>query len=923
MPIKRILWDGNAGRDIHVLRGGVTRDLTHALKFVRDTDDKVFFADDYLVEVADVTLTFTPVFKRTLQGGEFVGDANGIRVSRATGFVSVSDVIPFNVKHNFLIEVEAKNDGNQKVFREAIRVHVHGSVTQVWLSPAQLTVRPISGPGEAFSSQYRFSVRAQFDDGLVGDLTDGHGVTWNEPAGHVDAASGRISILATDHPGDTFPVAATLPLGLGGASTPAGPRVRIESSLRTQATPPQITLVAGAGVPGIAAVEDSLNILLVADGFRLEDQNAFNTIVDGLVHHLTASQLTKPFDLLSNRKNFWKLFVPATERGLSIGSEVTTFGIHPFAATIPAARRPPDNPPAPEPPPQWNISHLLYAVGLPVHGDAAIARTPAALRLEWTRLLQTDPGPNLLSDDVIFQWKLMAKRSLVEDVDDGFPGLSLGAIPIASAPDTDILALHENRVGVAGRTLRKVVGTLGNATTTLADGRPIGLLWREEGTAVSATTNTTGYAIGARLITLAAAGTGNIRDGDTVTFAADPHTYLVETGLGVDVSAGGTIKLAAPGLLAAIPASAVPVTLAPFRHRNADCVVILTALRGGRPANTDAPPGRFLALACGSEEVFAVKAVPGKNAFALDLPAAPASVPSSVARTLAHELGHSLGLGDEYVDFAEPFPETAKLAFGNLQRESDAQIPNPADPTKRLLHGDQIQWIWHRITAAALVNGDITSGPGLDEARIPVDVPSRFAVGNVLRLRVRPPRRALKKFDQFEVSGDLIVNALEPDAVLVRFVHVISAQAFPRGSLLYRPKPAPASVLSPLYPYAEMVAKNVKDAITTNKKPLIDAPGDNKTVQTPIVGDNAATGRTAIVNLHIDAKYLPRIVGLYPGGGRFLSGIFHPTGHCMMRNNLDVQAEFCAVCRYVLTDLVAPDLHPKVDADYEPFYPQK
>lgn len=922
MPIKRMFWDGNARRDIHVLRGGITRDLTHALKFVRDADDRVFFADDYLVAVADVTLTFTPVFKRTLVGGEFIGDANGIRVSRGTGSVTVDQVAPFNVKHNFIIEVEAKNDGNQKVFREAIRVHVHESLAQVWLTPPQLTVRPLTA-GQEFDSQYRFSVRAQFDDGLVGDLTDGHGVTWSAPGDRVDAASGRITVLATDSPGDTFPVTATLPLALGGTATPAGSIIRVESSLAAQATPPSITLVAGAGLPNTGTVEDSLNILVVADGFRLEDQNSFNTIVDTLVHHFTADQLTKPFDLLSSRINFWKLFVPATDAGLSIGSEVTTFGIHPFAATIPAARRPPADSPAPQPPLQWNLSHLLYAVGLPVPGDAAIARTPAALRVEWTRLLQTDPGPNLLDDTVILQWKLMARRSLVEDVDDGFPGVSLGNTPAAAEPDTDTLALHENRVGAGGRTLRRVVGTLGNPTTTLADGRPIGMLWREEGTAVSATTNTAGYAAGARLITLAAAGSGTILAGDSVTFGADPQRYLVEAGLGVDVSAGGTIRLAAPGLVTAIPAAEVPVALAPFRQRNADCLVILTALRGGRPASTAAPPGRFLVLPCGTQDVFPVKAVPGRNAFALDLPAAPALVPSAVARTLAHELGHSLGLGDEYWDFAEPFPETASLIFGNLQRESAAQIPDPTDATKRILHGDHIQWIWHRITAAAIVTGDISSGPGLDEARIPVDVPSRFAVGNALRLRVRLARRPLKKFDEFEVSGDLIVLATEPGAVLVRVVHVISAQRFPRGSLLYRPKPAPASVLSPLYPYAEMVAKNVKDAITKNKKPLIDLAGENNQAQTPIVGDDVATGRTAIVDLRIGKNDLPRIVGLYPGGGRFLSGIFHPTGHCMMRNNLATQAEFCAVCRYVLVDLLAPDLHPKVDADYEAFYPQK
>jgi hypothetical protein len=79
MPIQRIFWNGNTGRDIHVLRGGVTRDLTHqSLQFVH-TDGTVHFADDYLVQFADVKLTFTPLFKGTLQADDdFVGDKNGI-----------------------------------------------------------------------------------------------------------------------------------------------------------------------------------------------------------------------------------------------------------------------------------------------------------------------------------------------------------------------------------------------------------------------------------------------------------------------------------------------------------------------------------------------------------------------------------------------------------------------------------------------------------------------------------------------------------------------------------------------------------------------------------------------------------------------------------------------------------------------------
>lgn len=81
-----------------------------------------------------------------------------------------------------------------------------------------------------------------------------------------------------------------------------------------------------------------------------------------------------------------------------------------------------------------------------------------------------------------------------------------------------------------------------------------------KGTAAGATTNATGYAKGATVITLALAGTGTIVEGDAITFAGDPNQYLVTVG-DTSVADGGTITLAAPGLRQAIPASATAITV--------------------------------------------------------------------------------------------------------------------------------------------------------------------------------------------------------------------------------------------------------------------------------------------------------------------------------------------------------------------------
>lgn len=87
------------------------------------------------------------------------------------------------------------------------------------------------------------------------------------------------------------------------------------------------------------------------------------------------------------------------------------------------------------------------------------------------------------------------------------------------------------------------------------------------GTGASATTNAAGYAVGDTVITLASAGTGTILAGDVITFAGDSNQYVVASGDG-DVSDGGTITLAAPGLRQAIGTSATNITVVAAAARN-------------------------------------------------------------------------------------------------------------------------------------------------------------------------------------------------------------------------------------------------------------------------------------------------------------------------------------------------------------------
>jgi len=106
------------------------------------------------------------------------------------------------------------------------------------------------------------------------------------------------------------------------------------------------------------------------------------------------------------------------------------------------------------------------------------------------------------------------------------------------------------------------------------------------GTGAAATTNATGYPVGATVITLASAGTGAVIQGDVITFAGDPNKYLVASG-DTDVSNGGTITLVAPGLRKALPSAAAAITLAAASARSLAFARSAIALATRAPALPD------------------------------------------------------------------------------------------------------------------------------------------------------------------------------------------------------------------------------------------------------------------------------------------------------------------------------------------------
>lgn len=121
----------------------------------------------------------------------------------------------------------------------------------------------------------------------------------------------------------------------------------------------------------------------------------------------------------------------------------------------------------------------------------------------------------------------------------------------ANEAGTDSLLRRGELMNLDGMSIRE---SLGVATTTA-------------GTAASATTDNAGYAIGATVITLASIGTGTILAGDSITFAGDTNKYVVASG-DADVSNGGTITLAQPGLRVAMSAATKAITMVAAAAQN-------------------------------------------------------------------------------------------------------------------------------------------------------------------------------------------------------------------------------------------------------------------------------------------------------------------------------------------------------------------
>lgn len=852
MPIDQVFFMGSG--DIHLIRGQKSERLDRRVVF-GVVPEGTKRGDEYIPANQDVSLEFKPMFKGTRNGNLLEG--HGLKVNVKTGQIEVAKTAPATVKSNFIIEAVAKNLPDGPTFTEIIRVHIHPSAVRIWLTPARLVVRPEETTRPETTSS-RFTVRAEFSDGVVGDITREHGVTWSPSSNVTDGSfAGSLIITSGNKPGDDITIRAKAPATWGNLSAKA--TMHIEKSWSAEINPPKAEIIPGGGWPGIQRPENVPNILFLGDGFTKDDKSSFENITNSFVQHLKSSHFTSPYNHLATSMNFWRTFIPASATGISVQSEIFTFTVdgQVFAKTLPVVRKPNDAS-------LWTIENLLYVAGLPMPGDSAKSEQnlrdewkqlvdPQILhqdaQSEWTRIVTPSVAAEAeLYNDLIAQWKAMGSRSFIDEID-SFPGMTYGDPPAAERAGDNFSLGVRNSFSLADAFFPFLVAA---DSTKLDNDKPLGLLWSK----------------------------------------TDPNFKFDNTSLVVYLSAvpGGRANSMIAMSLGSGNIS-LPVIAIPGRN---------SFKLGAFDLPQEAPPESCRTLAHELAHNFGLGDEYTEFNRRFDLQDEPlGSANLQTEKNAQNPVGKFSG--DEIK--------------WNWHRISKAAVilPNKTDATKppitessglfeiplRLGHGLQFVKNDKVLLRVRKWNEPIQKKP------------DSLSLAQLLEIV------EIKKFE-FGVTDPPPRDRIVVRPVNAGAVTLAQLERFKEGSIVYLPTPAPESVRHPVnYPFAEMVPLNIKQAITVQNRPLTEVPCTDVTgafMQLPDLTNIE-------VNLR-GKFFTPFIVGLYEGGGKDTCGIMRPAGKCMMRAHYEEHAFFCPVCRYVIVDFVNPFVHFQIDQEYGFIYPQ-
>lgn len=441
-------WKTNEGNDVHLLREGP--------------------ASKRLVDALEVPAGQTVTFVPNLQGGT---SDHGLEIEVDTGIVrALAHPGPtFPKVRNFILTALSDPSGD----KAEIRIQIHDAVKDLWLSPPALTVRQDAG--------CRFTVLARFTDESIGDVTE-----WTDIAFQSDDPS--IVVQADGSLQSTAPTGgATITATLKLTSPPTDKTSFPASALARPgwaelAQTAKVEFVAGRIAPNLAdsdsaaadsvksVVEGATNILFVSEGFRVEQRFDYRNLVNTVVGVMRGKEEAfarafEPYGLLRNSINYWTLFIPSEQSGISIhGEHVVGMFDGLMAATQKPLQRPADSST------DWTWVQFLHEVGLPLRADAG--RSLPDLVSDWQKLFGNHVTQQRVQS-VYNNWADALVHQPINDQDTAF-GMHLDSRGISATESDLVNVLIDPRR--AGRTA--IDDFIPNLQVA---GFPIGQRWKRDG----------------------------------------------------------------------------------------------------------------------------------------------------------------------------------------------------------------------------------------------------------------------------------------------------------------------------------------------------------------------------------------------------------------------------------------------------------
>ena len=740
------------------------------------------------------------------------------------------------------------------------RLQVHRQVLDWWFGNDSITTARDDVAHAQPTIYARFSDDTNEAD-LVGDIT-GHQyfpLTPSDNTKILTTVDGRIRGVAITDPTKPLPTVAgtflakTQPLSVRVVDYALGPRRSL--------FPVQVFTLDQA--------DQAHNIVFVAEGFDVSEEELFNEAVTKITHDMFDKPRHQPYGLLEGRFNVFKAFAGSADRSLTCGFQVTDAGDGRVGRGLPI----PWDQQISDDPGVYVLKELVERVGLPPRGatggrdglvrlwnrqglDVTASKVDKTLTDEWlvhrsrTSLVARDTlfglyyGSRLADGTSSFvdTDEEIAVRPAADDGTDEvrafvrrvyefyltFPATRLTPDPRRHPPEIYLPGpLNTN----AGLSLLAYLGTL---QYTFAPFTPVGLTW-----------------------------------------VPDDTTFKPSRGL--------VVVLARDNLFGG--ANTDNSTFTSLSLDNSRTVAFTDDKDNPLRRQRDAPD------------------VEPNRGYLVDV--------------AAHELGHSFNLldenevqgGDEPTDDADP----TDFAGDNVTRLSFLRL-NPA-PDRRFEPG-RVKWfepLRARVSERLVAPSSTVAGGlqiAIDPTHISQWVRAKERNADVYLRNVRLGAPTGQQFplafteDQY-LPALRIVSLNEKAGLLVLAGGALPVPPFPvfaTGSLLFVPKVDKNTVL------LHLAQPGVLSFLGTTRLPL------NKNT------DFTTASEVDDHPVDIDGVRNPckseRLIGIYEGAVHVAGGRYRPAGACKMRDQHS--GEFCFVCKWLIVNRVDPGLHSILDRLYYP-----